>query len=412
MARCLRRRARLVSDSPQGSGLLAPRLSFAAVMCLSVLLAGCADPVSDAAVLTADLPLHLEDHLDAATIEGSEVPTDLPEAVEWRFDEPQPEWRPAKPVSAQWEAVKPVRADDALRLPLTAGNRAGGPLIGQIYVDLADWNLQDWGYVEIRARTQDRMRGIGLLFNYTEEDPAPGPLPFNSRGELAPLVTDGTVQTYRLSLDAPKIGRWDGPWTQLGIGFTSQADEEAATLDILSVRVIPREAEFAGDRAGVRMERRGMQSTPYRRTVYTHAPGRIAFRVRTPEEGRLDVGLGVLSDDAPVRFAITATQQDGAVETLLEETYADQAHWGQRSVDLSHLAGQTVILALEAEAARAGTVALWAAPTLSGARATETPNIIILCHRRSRGRLHERLRLQPSHHSQPRAHCRRVLPVT
>ncbi len=291
MARCLRRRARLVSNSPPQSGLLAQRVLLAAVVCLSVLLTGCADPGSDAVVLTADLPLHLEDHLDAATIEGSEVPTDLPEAVEWRFDEPQPEWRPAKPVSAQWEAVKPVRADDALRLPLTAGNRAGGPLIGQIYVDLADWNLQDWGYVEIRARTQDRMRGIGLLFNYTEEDPALGPfLPFNSRGELAPLVTDGTVQTYRLSLDAPRTGRWDGPWTQLGIGFISQADAEAATLDILSVRVIPREAEFAVDRAGVRMERRGMQSTPYRRTVYTHAPGRIAFRVRTPEEGRLDVG--------------------------------------------------------------------------------------------------------------------------
>ena len=38
---------------------------------------------------------HLEDHLDAATIEGSEVPADLPEPVEWRFDEPQPGWKPA-----------------------------------------------------------------------------------------------------------------------------------------------------------------------------------------------------------------------------------------------------------------------------------------------------------------------------
>ena len=98
--------------------------------------------------------------------------------------------------------------------------------------------------------------------------------------------------------------------------------------------------------------------------------------MRIPEEARLDVGLGVLRDDAPVTFAISVTQQDGAVETLLEETYADREHWGQRSVDLSHLAGQTVTLALEAEAERAGTVALWAAPTISGARATDMPNII------------------------------------
>jgi alkaline phosphatase len=77
-----------------------------------------------------------------------------------------------------------------------------------------------------------------------------------------------------------------------------------------------------------------------------------------------------------VRFAITATRQGGAVEMLLEETYADRDHWGQRSVDLSHLAGQTVTLALEVEAERAGTVGLWAAPTLSAARTSDIPNII------------------------------------
>ena len=80
MARCLRRRARLVSDdSPPRPGLLAQRLSCAAGVWLSVLLTGCADPGSDAVVLTDDLPLHLEDHLDAATIEGLEIPTDMPE---------------------------------------------------------------------------------------------------------------------------------------------------------------------------------------------------------------------------------------------------------------------------------------------------------------------------------------------
>ncbi len=56
---------------------------------LALICAGCD---SGPAPLTAEMPLHLEDHLDAATIEGSEVPADLPEPVEWRFDEPQPDW--------------------------------------------------------------------------------------------------------------------------------------------------------------------------------------------------------------------------------------------------------------------------------------------------------------------------------
>jgi arylsulfatase A-like enzyme len=324
------------------------------------------------------MPLHLEDHLDSAIIQGSEVPADLPRPVEWRFDEPQPDWQPADPISPQMAAVRSVRSEDALQLSLIAEAHANGTrLVGNIYAALAGWTLEDWAYVEIRARTRDRMDQVGLNFNYDQGDSV-GVFRLTRGGDWAPLVTDGTVQTYRMSLDSPRMERWEGPWTHLGIWFTSRPDEEAATLDLLSVRVIPREAEFAEDRTGVRPVRSGAFAGygPLRRALYLHAPGRIAFRVRIPEAGRLDAGLGVLRGDAPVTFAITATRQGGAVERVFEETYAGQKHWAQRSVDLSHLAGQTVTLALEAEAPRSGTVALWAAPTLSGSTATDKPNII------------------------------------
>ncbi|KKM84157.1 hypothetical protein LCGC14_1302050 [marine sediment metagenome] len=342
----------------------------------------CSGPESDQTLLKAKLPLHLEEHLDAASIEGSEVPEDLPAPIEWHFYKPQPDWKPVKPISAQMEAVKPVRVDDALRLPLTVRNRADGPrLIGSIYVELPDWNFEEWAYVEIRARARDTMRKVGLYFNYTEEDPWEGSsFPYYSLGDQTYLVTDGTVQTYRLSLQQTSR-RWEGPWTHLGIWFNSQNDEEAVTFDILSIRAISREAEFAEDRTGVQIVKRGTLSdspkdAPYHRILHMHAPGRLAYRVRVPENGRLDVGLGVLREDAPVTFAVTATPQDGKVETLLEETYADQEYWGQRFVDMSHLEGQTVTLAMEAEAERAGTVAFWSVPTLTGTRSTKKPNVI------------------------------------
>ncbi len=327
--------------------------------------------------LTAEMPLHLEDHLDAAHIEGSEVPEDLPEPVEWRFDEPQPDWKPAKPIPAELEAVKPDRTEDALRLTLTTKNRRIGNsprLLGAICVELPDWNLQDWAYVEIRARTGDPMRYIGLAFNYNEEDRAWDLFPFYSIGDNAPLVTDGAIQTYRLSLDSPWMRKWEGPWTHLGIWFDSQRDEEAATLDILSVSVIPKEANYAAAPVGVRTE---IRNRVCRRTLYTHAPGRIKYRVQVPESGRLDLGLGVLRDKAPVTFEVIVTPEGGEAQSLLEETYDDSGSWAQRSVDLSHLAGQTVTLALGADAERAGTVALWAAPTLAGTRNTDKPNVIL-----------------------------------
>jgi len=64
----------------------------------------CSGPESDKPLLTADVPLHLEEHLDAARIEGSEVPEDIPAPVEWRFDKPQADRKPAKPIPPQWAA--------------------------------------------------------------------------------------------------------------------------------------------------------------------------------------------------------------------------------------------------------------------------------------------------------------------
>ncbi|MFQ5789875.1 MAG: sulfatase-like hydrolase/transferase [Acidobacteriota bacterium] len=200
---------------------------------------------------------------------------------------------------------------------------------------------------------------------------------FRFEGEWVHLINDGSVQTYRMRADWSYEGstplatsKWEEPWKQLGVMVWGS---EPATIDILSVSVIPKAANYAAAPVGVRTE---VRTEAYRRTLYTHVPGRLEYQVRAPEAGRLDVGLGVISDDAPVTFRIMARPDGGEAETLLEETYADQERWAQRSIDLSPLAGQKVTLALEADADRAGTIALWAAPTLSGSRATDRPNII------------------------------------
>jgi arylsulfatase A-like enzyme len=195
---------------------------------------------------------------------------------------------------------------------------------------------------------------------------------FQFGGDEVPVIHDGSVQTYRLRADRspPEYGDWEDPWQELGLVVNAG---EPASLDLLSISLIPKEADYAAAPAGVRAELRGRA---YRRTLYTHAPGRLEYRVKVPEAGRLDVGLGVLQDDAPVTFRITASPAGAEPETLFEESYADKERWAQRSVDLSGLAGQTVTLTLAAESERAGTVALWGAPTLTGAGAARLPNVI------------------------------------
>jgi arylsulfatase A-like enzyme len=347
--------------------------------------------------LTADMPLHLEDHLDAATVVGSEVPAESLAPVEWRFDEPRPDWKPVVPLRGPVQPVETSYTEDALRVHLSEASRLTGgreQILGMISVDLPDYRLADWGTVLVRARTSDLIGELDVAFNLHERlDRSVGLAATASPlGEAAPVIGDGSVHTYafrvdrlflpeRLSALFPEaeyrgdVGRagardFTQPLRELVI---STYAEEPSSIEILSVTLAPAEAAYSDARVGVRTE---SQNLRYRKTLYTHAPGRVEYRVTVPEGGRLDLGIGILREDAPVTFRITATPDGGETETLLTEAYADHRRWAPKSVDLSHLAGRDVELSLEAEAERAGTVALWGAPTISGTRATERPNVV------------------------------------
>ena len=335
----------------------------------------CADRESGPAVLTADdLPLHLEEHLDAATIEGSEVPADLPAVIEWRFDEAQPAWTSLADHNLKIEPLELQQTEGALRLTLSEANRSPRDdwFSGDIYVDLPDLRRSQWSHILVRARTSDEVRRIRVAFNLrAQTDTVERRERWRSWGEDAVVIRDGATHTYRLRADwsAPWSEEHEDLWRQLGLVISAG---EPSSIDILSVTIVPKAALYAVAPVGVRTE---VRDEAHRRTLYTHAPGRLSYRVQVPEGGRLDLGLGVLTDD-PVTFRIAVETDGGEAETLLEETYADPERWAQRSVDLSHRAGESVTLVLEATSDEPGTVVLWAAPTLSGARTTDKPNII------------------------------------
>ena len=349
------------------------------VALLTFPLLSCSGSPSDSPVLTAEMPIHLEEHLDAATIRGSEVPAKLPQPIEWRFDGPQPEWKAPAHRNPYIPPLQMTQTEDALRITLSEAHRdprgEGERLHGDFYVPLPDLKRGEWGHVLVRARSADDIRNLTLQFNLG--DPT---LPdadqegmFQFGGDEVPVIHDGSVQTYRLRADRspPEYGDWEDPWQELGLVVNAG---EPASLDLLSISLIPKETTYAAAPVGIRNVGRG-EST--RRTLFTHAPGSIAYRVRVPEEARLDFGLGVLRQDAPATFRVMAGSLGTEPETLFEERYGNPESWAQRSVDFSHLSGQTVTLTLESEAERPGTVALWAVPTLSGPRATNRPNVIL-----------------------------------
>ena len=354
----------------------APSRIFPATL-LSLALAGCSGSSSGSTVLTADMPLHLEEHLDVATIVGSEVPADAPTVMEWHFDEAQEDWKPAVPWNPTIDPVEVTQLDDALRVALTDGTRnPDGLPDGGLVLEVPDWNYEDLAHLVVRARTFDDVRNFRILFNRREGTGTDTdfPDPFEYWGEWVPFVSDGTVQTYRLRLDyfagnPPP----EGSIRQIALWFNPS---DLASIDIFSITLIPKVANYAEAGAASRTE---IRNRIYRQALFTHTPGRVEYRVKIPEAGRLDFAMGVLREDEPVTFRVTAITDGaggGEPTTVFEEHYADKEAWGQRSVDLADFAGQTVRLGLEAESEDEGRVALWGAPTVTGGAQPPLPNVI------------------------------------
>ena len=340
----------------------------------------CRGTESGRAVLSVGSPLHLEDHLGAARVVESNARLDVPDPIEWRFDEPQTAWKALAHVMPDLPPPQVEQLKDALRVSLSADHRdeRRGRLHGDFCTPIPELNRADWSHVLVRARASKEIRSLQLGFNLRGPgEPSDGAWLsdgiFLLWGDDAHVVNDGTVQTYRLRADWSSTRRqsgWTDPWRELCLSINAG---QPSSIDILSVILVSKAAAYAGEPAAVRFETRSQR---HRRTLYMRVPGRIEYRVHVPEAARLDVGLGVLRDDVPVEFRVTATPEGGEPQTLLEETYADRGLWAQRSVDLSAAAGRTVSLALEADAEGEGNVAFWAAPTVSVGKQAEKPNII------------------------------------
>jgi arylsulfatase A-like enzyme len=341
-----------------------PRFRYSAVVLLCFLVS-CRQVENPP--LTVDMPLHLEDHLDAATIIGSEASADAAlEPVEWTFDQPESGWHPVLDTGSGWVLSR----DDLQLAPDGDGVRleGGEKESAVIYVDLPDWDLRDWAYVLVRARTQGQVGDLRLFFN-TEPVPGRWEWPWTA-GKHVYLIWDSPVHTYQLPTDRFDGPPQTGPWRQLAIGVWGLI---SGHVDILSVTLVPRAALYTDGPAGVRTELRGKH---IRRTLFQHAPSRLEYMVRVPEGGRLDFGLGGLKPDEPVRFQVSLAEAGGEPQLLLDESYEDPLAWGQRSVDLSQYAGKEMDLALETSAEESGPMALWTAPTLSGERTDEQPNVV------------------------------------
>ncbi len=311
--------------------------------------------------------IHLDGELDRARVTSAPAPGSAHERRVWSFAEPRGEWRPISAATFPGLArVELQPLEGCLRLSLGEPENRMGLLLGGIAVDVPESPLGAWTGLLVRARSRARMAGIGAACNVEGREAIPdGFAFFGGEPGTSPVFNDGSVQDYLLPLVAHDAGDVSEPGAGgarllRSVGLFAGAPQPAA-LEILSVTLVPRGADFL-ESYGVRSLTRDSIT---RRTIFAHAPARLAFRLRVPERGRLDVGLSCLEGES-VAYRTTLAAGTSGEKVLSSETIDDPGEWRQCSLDLASWSGQDVEIALEAESATPGAVALWGAPIVSG----------------------------------------------
>ena len=350
------------------------RLQLAALPLVWIFAGGCGGHPGDSGV-SADAGggaalVHLEDRLADATVRCAPPEESGRERV-YRFDGEEAAFRTLSNADSAHLATVEARAvADGVRLTLSPAGGPRGPfLIGGLRVDVEGGTpLTAWETVLVRARSTERLAGMTLAWNVDDEDALPQPFVFFAGSEAAPVFSDGSEQTYALPLAAGEE-RDPAPLESLGILVGAPA---TASIEILSLTLVPRGSSFEADHGIVSLTRDGTT----RRTLYAHTPATLAWRLPVAEGSRLDVGLAALAGESVTYRVRAGAGADGRV--LLEETVDAPDAWKQRSVALSAYAGGTVDLVLEAEGSEPGAVALWGAPIVSGRapREERRPDVI------------------------------------
>ena len=340
---------------------------------LGLAIAACGGSETEpAGVLDASV-VHLADVVDRALVSSGSAPMAARQQLQWSFHQAQPAWKTLSSDKLPWLAniaAKPV--DRALSLALSPPTaQRTMMLIGGLETELeGDLRLGDWEAVLIRARSSDRFAGITVAYNLDEEGALPTDLFFFfSTDQAPPIFNDGSEQSYAIPLRQREESSPDDRLTSLAV---VAATIDPATIDILSIELVPRGAAFLDDYGSRHVVRDGET----RSTLFAHTPAALSYTLRVPADGRLDIGLSAMPGSV-IDFTVTASAQGSEPRELFAEPVAESDSWQQRSIDLSELAGQVAELTLSATSEHSGEVALWGAPLVAGTQGDDDrPNII------------------------------------
>lgn len=345
------------------------------------------DGLGEGDAVRPGMPIHLVRQLDRATLEGGEIPSDLPPARVWDLRQGPAGWRSLPTLVEGSESAKVENTGSAMRLVLDETNVSASDeqpdWYGGLYLDVAGGRVDEWDHAIVEVRADRRVDDFGVGFNLRQ---AAGESPFEKWPTIfyvdGPPIEGGSEwQTLQVPFQGsdPSAPSGDEQIQQWALEFSN---DEKTVIEVRSIRLVPSAARFAMiGGVGVQSVSNSVQEEfgPQREAIFAHAPARLSFEVEVPPSGRFDVGLGSFA--SATRLSVEVVDGDEVVEVLAPEVVPHDGPWQQRSVDLGRWAGRSTTLRLSAARGPGDDygVALWSAPTVTSASAewsADVPNVV------------------------------------
>lgn len=173
-------------------------------------------------------------------------------------------------------------------------------------------------------------------------------------------------EVYRIKTE--HLSNWSGRIDGLRI---YPSDSDGATVEIDYLRFLTEADYFAERSVGVDIYELDSQ---LRRTLFTHAPSTVKYKIAVPPEAVLRWGMGIADPHTPVEFEI-ALETNGEARTLYRHRMTER-RWVDARLDMTPWQGQEVVLTFHTSAVTPGGLGFWSNPILHQQEPSR-PNVVI-----------------------------------
>jgi arylsulfatase A-like enzyme len=154
--------------------------------------------------------------------------------------------------------------------------------------------------------------------------------------------------------------------------FPPQQSSPSVVIDY--IRFLPKSAKYGSRTVGSAQE---MINNQIRNGIFMQCPGSAEYKLRVPEGGFLNFGMGILSPQKTVTFSVWLKDRNKG-KKLFQQHITDSERWFDASFEIPPQDNKDILLKFKCDSKQSGCIAFWSNPYFIGKDAkVEKPNVIV-----------------------------------